>query len=173
MKKILLLLGSLLIFCALLFAILAWSGISAPKNILKQSAQENVQTLQQNNPYTIDGKSVTANYFGNEVVADINGDGRPDRAYIITTSPGGSGTFYYVVVTLNTTRGYINSEPYFLGDRIAPQNTEIVEAGSSTEIVVNYADRALTDSFAVPPSIGKTVRLIFNIQTLKLDEVNK
>src|SRR5690242_8355749 len=47
-------------------------------------------------------KTVTE-YFGNDAVGDLNGDGLPDTAFLITQNSGGSGTFYYVVVALKTT----------------------------------------------------------------------
>ena len=45
---------------------------------------------------------ITTRYFGNEVVKDLNGDGRKDVAFLLTQDSGGSGTFYYVVAALNT-----------------------------------------------------------------------
>src|SRR6185503_6016438 len=36
-------------------------------------------------------------YFGNEANGDLNGDGVPDRAFLITQEGGGSGTFFYAV----------------------------------------------------------------------------
>ena len=160
MKKILILTGVLVALFAILFITLALTGISAPK-----ATQQ--QPIHQNDAYIINGQPAEVKYFGNEAVHDFNGDGILDRAYLVTYSPGGSGTFYYVVATLNTPQGPINSELYLLGDRIAPQTTEIAVVGSSTQIIVNYADRALTDSFAVAPSIGKTIRLILDPATMK------
>ena len=46
-------------------------------------------------------KTVTQ-YFGNEAVGDLNGDGVPDVAFLLTQNGGGSGTFYYVVAALKT-----------------------------------------------------------------------
>src|SRR3569833_2092325 len=37
---------------------------------------------------------VITNYFGNELKADLNGDGKEDVAFILTQQTGGSGTFY-------------------------------------------------------------------------------
>ena len=86
---------------------------------------------------------ITTRYFGNEVVADLNNDGRDDVVFILTQETGGSGIFYYVVAALNTEGGYIGSEGYLLGDRIAPQTTELSQnLNHQNVIVVNYADRA-------------------------------
>lgn len=99
-------------------------------------------------PMTIATKGVT--YFGNDATGDLNGDGLLDTAYLVTYDGGGSGTFYYVVVALKTSAGYRGVNAIFIGDRIAPQTTEI----SGGELIVNYADRAPTDPMSTPPSVG-------------------
>jgi len=159
MKKIFILLGILIVLILALFGMLKITGVSAPK-----------VSASKTDTYLIDGQNVKATYFGNEVVHDFNNDGRPDKAYLITYQPGGSGTFYYVVVTLDTVNGPVNSEAYFLGDRIAPQTTEMGGPNGNT-LIVNYADRKLTDSFAVAPSVGKTVQLILDAKTMKFGVV--
>jgi len=115
------------------------------------------------------GKIITR-YFGNSVTYDFNNDGRDDIAFLVTQETGGSGVFYYVVAALNTDRGYIGSEALFLGDRIAPQTTNIDENGF---IVVNYADRAIGESFANQPSVGKSMWVRFDAETMQLGEVVK
>ncbi len=105
---------------------------------------------------------ISTEYFGNEVIGDLNGDGMPDRAFLVAQSTGGTGLFYYVVAIVSGPQGNIGSEGYFLGDRIAPQTTEL----DGNTIVVNYADRKVTDSFTTPPSVGKTVRLILDPKTM-------
>ncbi|MDR3547689.1 MAG: hypothetical protein P4M11_05380 [Candidatus Pacebacteria bacterium] len=94
-------------------------------------------------------KTITQ-YFGNEATGDLNGDGIPDVAFILTQTGGGSGTFYYVVVALKTSDGYEGTNAMLLGDRIAPQTTEIRDG----ELLVNYADRAPNDPMSAKPSIG-------------------
>jgi hypothetical protein len=99
---------------------------------------------------------ITTKYFGNAVTHDLNGDGRPDTVFILTQNDGGSGTFYYVVAALNMPNGYIGSQGLFLGDRIVPQSTEMSQDPKTPNvIVVNYANRAPGDSFAVAPSVGE------------------
>jgi hypothetical protein len=73
---------------------------------------------------------MTVTYFGNEAQGDFNGDGKEDRAYLVTQNSGGSGTFFYLVTSLG-------GEAAFIGDRISPQNTEYRDG----EIRVNYAGR--------------------------------
>lgn len=101
-------------------------------------------------------------YFGNEMMADIDGDGREDAVFLVTQERGGSGRFYYVVAALNTERGYFGSEGYFIGDRIAPQTTE---QGKNRIVIVNYADRAPGEPFTTRPSVGKSVRLLLDPET--------
>ena len=123
-----------------------------------------------NATYSIDGRNVTlvdghteeeiapgsaskniTQYFGNEVRGDLNGDGKEDVAFLLTEDGGGSGTFYYAVVAFSVSDGtYAGSNAVFLGDRIAPQTTEI----KNGELVVNYAVRASTDPMTVQPSLG-------------------
>lgn len=119
--------------------------------------------------YAIDGQAVTLvngkaevesapgsasktimQYFGNEAVGDLNGDGSPDIAFLLTQTGGGSGTFYYVVVALKTASGYKGSNAILLGDRIAPQTTEIKDG----VLLVNYADRKPGEPMTAQPSVG-------------------
>jgi len=94
-------------------------------------------------------KTITQ-YFGNEATGDLNGDGLPDVAFILAQTTGGSGTFYYVVAALQSASGYQGTNAVLLGDRIAPQTTEI----KNGQVIVNYADRNVGESFAVAPSRG-------------------
>lgn len=107
-------------------------------------------------------------YFGNEIWVDLNNDGRKDVVFLLTQETGGSGTFYYVVAALNTENGYIGSKAMFLGDRIAPQTTEV---GDGNTIVVNYVDRAPGESFATQPSYGVSKYLQFNTSTMEFTEI--
>lgn len=139
--------------------------------------------------YLIDGKSVTlkngraeteaapgsaskiiTTYFGNQVQYDFDGDGREDVAFLLTQETGGSGTFFYVVAALNTAKGYLGSQAVLLGDRIAPQTTNLDKGGI---IVVNYADRAPGEAFTVQPSVGKSMWLLLDPKTMKLGQVGK
>jgi hypothetical protein len=95
------------------------------------------------------------------------GDGREDVAFLVTQEMGGSRTFFYVVAGLNKENGYVGSHGFLLGDRIAPQTTEKREG---RVVLVNYADRAPSESFAVPP-IDKSVWLLLDPTTLKFSKV--
>ncbi len=106
---------------------------------------------------------IVTQYFGNDVIGDLNGDGISDIGFIITQSGGGSGTFYYAVVALKTSSdGYVGTNAILLGDRIAPQTNEIDQG----QLVVNYADRAPNDPMSAPPSLGTSARFVVQGTTL-------
>jgi hypothetical protein len=137
-----------------------------------------------NATYTIEGVSVTlvngysetqigndpdstsiTQYFGNDAQGDLTGDGIPDVAFLITQYGGGSGTFYYLVAAIKTPNGYQGTNAIFLGDRIAPQSTEI----NNQEITVNYADHGPDDAMADPPTMN--VSRYFRVQNGALVEI--
>lgn len=109
----------------------------------------------------------TTQYFGNEATGDLNGDDIPDTAFILTQSGGGSGTFYYVVAALQKDDGYHGTSAVLLGDRIAPQSTTIVNG----VLTVNYADRKADESFDVAPSVGKSLNLKLDTETMQFGEI--
>jgi len=115
---------------------------------------------------------VVTKYFGNEIETDLNDDGRDDVVFLMTQETGGSGVFYYVVAALNTEDGYVGSQALYLGDRIAPQTTEFSQnPRHKNVIVVNYADRAQSESFDVVPSVGKSIYLKLDPAALQFGEV--
>lgn len=103
---------------------------------------------------------ITVRYFGNEAEGDLNGDGLKDKAFLITQDGGGSGLFYYAVVALKNSSGYKITNPFFIGDRIAPQSTYIPE--NSMELQVNYAERRPEEPMTAQPSMGATKLLKVN-----------
>lgn len=110
---------------------------------------------------------ITTRYFGNDLITDLNADGRDDVVFLITQQKGGSGVFYYVVGALNTNNGYIGSDGYYLGDRIAPQTINNSQnPRHKNVVVVNYAERAQNEPMTTQPSIGKSVYF-------KMDENNR
>lgn len=110
---------------------------------------------------TAAGGEVMTRYFGDDLKTDLNGDGIPDLAFLLTQSGGGSGTFYYVVGAVQQADGtYLGSDGYFLGDRIAPQNINVSQnPRQKNVIVVNYADRAPGEPMTAQPTVGKSVYL--------------
>jgi heat shock protein HslJ len=111
---------------------------------------------------------IITRYFGNKLHKDLNGDGREDVAFLVTQDAGGSGTFFYVVAGLNTKAGYVCSQAFFIGDRIAPQATE---SGPRRSIIVNYGDHKVGEPMASQPTAAKSVRLLLNPKTMQFREV--
>ena len=172
MKKIILAVVIIIILCG--------AGYLVQQKMVKAPV---TNTNAKNATYIIDGKSFTlvngksetkitagsasktiTQYFGNEVVADFNGDGAEDTAFLLTQNSEGSGTFYYVAAFVSLEGGYKGTNAILLGDRIAPQTTEF----KNGEIVVNYAIRALDEPMTATPSLG--VSKYFRIEEGKLLE---
>lgn len=110
---------------------------------------------------------ITTRYFGNDYLVDLNNDGRQDVVFLLTQETGGSGIFYYAVAAINTEAGYIGSDGYLLGDRIAPQTINASpNPRHKNVIVVNYADRASDEPMSAEPSIGKSAYLKLDIDTM-------
>lgn len=111
---------------------------------------------------------IVTKYFGEDLKIDLNGDGRMDDAFIVTQNVGGSGTFFYAVAALNTEKGYIGSDGYLLGDRVAPQMTTASQNPKQSQVAVfNYADRAAGEPMSAQPSVGKSVYLKLNTETMQ------
>ncbi len=107
---------------------------------------------------TIDSDSagmVTTRYFGNEARGDLDGDSREDVLFLLTQNAGGSGTFYMAVVALGKEQGYLGTNAVLLGDRIAPQASDIRD-GQAT---VTFAIRNEGEPMTTPPSLGVSVQL--------------
>ena len=134
----------------------------------------------QNATYLIDGKQVTlvygvaeqeaapgsatkvvTKYFGNAVDIDLNSDGLMDSAFLLTQDGGGSGTFFYTAAALNKAGSTQGTNAIFLGDRIAPQSTN-VDPGNPVQYIVNYAERKASDPMSAQPSVAVS-------RTFKLD----
>ncbi len=114
---------------------------------------------------------IITQYFGNELKADFNGDGREDVAFVVTQTTGGSGTFFYAVAALNTPDGYVGSDGYLLGDRIAPQSITLSPDATQKGVVVfNFVDRAVGEPMSAQPSVGNSVYLKLNPQTARWAE---
>lgn len=123
---------------------------------------------QAGSPQAGSASKLTTKYFGNDFTTDLNGDGVPDVVFLLTQSAGGSGTFFYAVAALNTPHGWLGSDGYLLGDRIAPQT---INASPNPQqkgvVVVNYADRAAGEPMTTQPSQGKSVYLKLDPATMQ------
>lgn len=159
-----------------------WFWASRPSTTPQENTADykNATYIIEGQPVTLaDGRAETATapgsasktvtqYFGNDATGDLNADGTPDTAFLLTQSGGGSGTFYYAVVALKTSDGYQGTNAILLGDRIAPQTTEI----RNGQLIVNYADRKSGEPMTASPSMGVSKYLRVEGTTLKIDKSN-
>lgn len=105
--------------------------------------------------------------FGEPVYGDLDADGDTDAAVLLQNDPGGSGTFYYAVLVLNSGGStYRSTNAMLLGDRIAPQTVEIHDGRA----VFNFAVRKGTDPMSAQPSIGKSVWVYYDKKTGEIGE---
>ncbi len=183
MKRTILILGGVIIIVAIVSAVLWRADVAqAPQN-----GQTPVQAMDgyKNATYVFDGSPITltngkaesetapgsasklvTQYFGNEATGDLNNDGIPDIAFLVTQQGGGSGTFYYVVVALKTKNGYQGTNAVLLGDRIAPQTIKIEDK----MLVVTYKIRKPDEPIATQPSVS--VSRYFTVDNNILNEMN-
>ena len=94
--------------------------------------------------------------FGEPVYGDISGDSIPDAIIYVVVETGGSGSFFYAVAAQGSDQGWVGSNAELLGDRIAPQNINIINGVAN----FNFADRNPGESFSVRPSLGVTKKYI-------------
>lgn len=172
---------ALLLVCAPLVLLYVLSPVPSAEPV---EVPKEVVSDPKNATYSIDGTAVTltnglsevevpgagarvvTRYFGNELYTDLNDDGREDVVFLLTQETGGSGTFFYAVAAINTEEGFIGSDGYLLGDRIAPQTThERQDPTHKNVVVVNFADRYPDEPMTTRPSLGKSAYL-------KLDDTN-
>lgn len=111
---------------------------------------------------------IVTKYFGNIAKGDLNGDSIPDLGFLVTQETGGSGTFFYVVGAIQTPNNtYNGTSAVFLGDRIAPQTTEIRDG----KLIVNYAIRLPNEPMTTAPSMAKSIFLKLDSADLQFGEV--
>ncbi len=134
----------------------------------------------QNATYLIDGQEVTlvngvaeqeaapgsatkivTRYFGNAVEIDLNSDGLTDSGFLLSQDGGGSGTFFYVAAAINNAGSTQGTNAILLGDRIAPQSTN-VDPNNPAQFIVNYAERKASEPMSAQPSVAVS-------RTFKLD----
>ena len=113
---------------------------------------------------------ITTRYFGNDIVKDVNGDGKDDVTFLLTQETGGSGTFFYVVMAIKTEAGYVGSGGLFLGDRIAPQS---IASGPDLSVVVNFAEHGDDEGYASEPTVAKSIWINFNPETQNVEELEQ
>ncbi len=108
----------------------------------------------------------TTRLLDQRATGDLDADGRPDVAALLSFSGGGSGTFYYVAALLNLGNGKGEAtNVILLGDRVRLEAVRI-EGG---RIVVEMLDRKPGEPLAAPPSVK--LSRTFGVQTKTLSEV--
>ncbi len=116
-------------------------------------------------------EKIVTRYFGNAVEVDLNSDGKLDSGFLLTQTTGGSGTFFYVAAAIQNSDGtYQGTNVIFLGDRIAPQSTN-VDPNNPAQFIVNYADRATGEPMSAQPTQG--VSRTFKVDNGTLVEVQR
>jgi len=124
-----------------------------------------------NATYTVDGRQIPLNngrrevqaapgsaamavtaVFGEPAFGDLDGDGDEDAVLFLVHDPGGSGTLYYIVASINENGRYRGTEAVLLGDRISPRRIGI----QNGVVVVEYVDRRPDEPMSAPPSVGRS-----------------
>ncbi len=100
-----------------------------------------------------------AQLAGYNAYGDLDGDGLTDAAFILISSPGGSGTFSYVSAL--TADGVV-LDPILLGDRISVRRIEIV-AG---EVRIAYLTRRGDEPLATAPTVPTDRSLVRDVGAL-------
>jgi hypothetical protein len=111
---------------------------------------------------------IVTKYFGNDIKYDLDHDGRNDTIFMLTQETGSSGIFYYVVALIDTEKGRLGLDGVYVGDRIAPQSM-YMEAGEI--LVINFAERKIGQSFAEQPTVGRTIKVKYDPDTMQFAEV--
>jgi hypothetical protein len=103
-----------------------------------------------------------AQYFGNNVVLDLDNDGDQDIAFLMTQDRGADGTRFFLAGAIKEESGYRGTNAMMIGDNVAPQTTEHRDA----LVLVNYAIRQVDG-----PSIGKSLYAKYNPESNNFAEV--
>ncbi len=179
--------GSYFLVCYCVYATLIVKHNIANENKAAMAPVKSASVSVKDATYAIDGVNITlkngvsdleilpgsasrkiTRYFGNEALGDLNDDGMVDTAVILTQTSGGSGTFYYLVVALQTENGYKGTNGILLGDRIMPQPTEI----KNDQIIANFATIKPGEAFTAQPSVGVTKYFkVINRQLVEVDNI--
>ncbi len=110
----------------------------------------------------------TLRIVGEPVAGDVNGDGRPDSALLLSNDPGGSGTFYYAVVAINDGGGYHATNALLLGDRIAPKSLDV----SDGRFVYRFLDRDPGQAMSAEPTVEREVVIDVDPTTERISAVS-
>lgn len=108
----------------------------------------------------------TTRLLDKRATGDLNADGKPDAAVVLTSTGGGTGTFYYLFALLGTGAGKSESTgAVLLGDRIGIDAVR-VDAG---KVSVDLLDRRAGEPMSTAPSVKIT--RIFQLKNGALTEI--
>ena len=97
-------------------------------------------------------------FFGEPVF-----NGQNEAYFYVTQNSEGSGTFFYAAGAHKVNGKWLGTNAIFLGDRIAPQNINIINNVAN----FNFADRIKGQPFSSPPRSGVTKRFSISDGILK------
>jgi heat shock protein HslJ len=110
---------------------------------------------------------ISVSIHGDPIYGDVDGDGDEDAVLVLVRDPGGSGTFYYSALAVNTDSGYTGTDAILLGDRIMPQSIRIEDRRAK----VDFLTRNVDESFAVEPSHARSIHLQYSPENFTLVQV--
>lgn len=101
------------------------------------------------------------------VVGELNADGKEDAAVGLISSPGGSGTFYYIAAAIKDadTKSYKGTNAVLLGDRIQLSKISI----ENSIITVVYNTRKTGEAMTAPLTV--TIAKKFKVENGQLKEM--
>jgi hypothetical protein len=169
------------IVLALFVLILLAMIIVGKKKIAKISPTPTPQTQQRipfdfgNKTVILDGQNISfsnsqyqnsdpTNGQHSASVANQNVNPAENRAAaIVVDSPGGSGTFYYLIGAMLQNEKEVYSQPVSLGDRITIQSLTVdnPEAEDNGIITVEYFDRRPNAPMSAEPNVKKIANYAF------------
>lgn len=110
---------------------------------------------------------VTTTIFGEPTKGELTGDTNTDAAVMLVQDQGGSGTFYYEAAALKEANGYMGTNAILLGDRIAPQTTQV----ANETITVNFAK--VPEGEPMTSKASEAVSKYFQVKDKVLVEVDQ
>lgn len=106
-------------------------------------------------PSAPESAPVKIRVFSVAAQGDLDGDGIDDAAVLLVKEAGGSGTFFYAAAALKRGDAYQGTNAVLLGDRIAPNTTNIWDG----VLVHDYATRNPDEPMTARPSLGQSIYL--------------